>query len=194
MVVIETDLFVLALSLRSGSKVTSTYVMGESHISAERIGPYRDLNDYIGNSDKEIYFLIRNPYDRFVSGLYIDLMMTGQTIDELHKQRQNNWYHGYPILQYIKEGDYKIIPYNNLSKYIDMKNDEKSLDKFKGRNQESVMKYAKKVDLQAEFDAYDYIMHNKQILSPDHFKDMVSKSKFVNFTGDKINKEPLRVI
>tara|TARA_A200000159_G_scaffold19712_1_gene16289 strand:- start:901 stop:1473 length:573 start_codon:yes stop_codon:yes gene_type:complete len=183
MVIIETDLFVLALSLRSASKVTSTYVMGVSHVNAERIGPYLDLNHYLDNSDKEIYFLIRNPYDRFISGLQRDLLVEGKTIEELHEYRKDNWYHGCPILQYIHDKEYKIIPYDSLSTYIDADNDEKFLKNFKNTHQESVIEYAKTVDLQAEFDAYDYIMNNKQILSPSHFKDMVSKSKLVNFTG-----------
>lgn len=191
MVIIETDLFVLALSLRSASKVTSAYVMGVSHVNAERIGPYLDLNHYLDNSDKEIYFLIRNPYDRFISGLQRDLLMEGKTLEEVHEHRKNNWYHGQPILQHIKDKDYKIIPYNDLSNYLDSENDERFLDNFKSHHQESVTEYAKTVDLQAEFDAYDYIMNNKQILSPSHFKDMVSKSKSVNFIGDRVNKEPL---
>ena len=46
MVTIETDIFVMALSLRSGSKVVSKYIMGDV-INAERLNSYRDINYYL---------------------------------------------------------------------------------------------------------------------------------------------------
>lgn len=172
----------------------SEYVMGESHTKAERLGPYRDINYYLDNTDKEVYFVIRHPFDRYVSGLQRDLffaMVEGKTIDDVMQDRLNNWYHGYPILQYVKDKDFKIIPYNNVSNYINAENDENFAADHKSKYLDMILQYANKVDLQAELDAYDFIFKTKKILEPDHFKKMVSDSKFVNYVGSKVNKEPL---
>jgi len=191
MVTIETDIFVMALSLRSGSKVVSKYIMGDAHINAERLNPYRDINYYLEMSNKEVWFLIRNPLDRFISGLYRDLLVERKTIEQIHEHRKNNWYHGQPILQNILDKDYKILPYDNLHKYVDVENDEKFADNFKTTHYDLAREYANTIDLQDEFDAYDYIMNNKEILSPIHFKKMVEKAELVNYKGDKINKGQL---
>ena len=191
MVTIETDIFVIALSLRSGSKAVSKYIMGDAHINAERLNSYRDINYYLEMSNKEVWFLIRNPLDRFISGIYRDLLIERKTIEEIHEYRKNNWYHGQPILQYIKDEEYKILPYDDIKKYVDVENDEKFAENFKTTHYDLAREYANTIDLKAEFEAYDYIMNNKQVLSPKHFKNMVAKAKLVNYKGDNINKGQL---
>lgn len=210
LMIIETEKFVLGVPLRSASKVVSHKIFGVEHFGAEVI-PRPECGNflhYLRNPNLFCIMIIRDPYDRYISGLHRDFwnyLSQNNIVRETKEDFKNfleyrkeliessdTTVHGQPFLHEIPIGyNFKIIPYEDLNKYIDSPNDEMGLKKAKKKNQAMMEEYANTVDMTKEYEAYDRIRQTNEVLDPRVFKVLLEKSEYVNRKGPNVTKKPI---
>jgi len=198
-IIVQTDTFVISIPLRAASKVITREIFGCTHFEAESRQSYPTLNDYARDEQfKNVILLIRNPFDRLVSGIHRDFWRycgnqntfgNSKTFEEFKEYRATaKDTHGDPYLKKFDPTlDFNILPYDNISKYIRSPNDETGLDGRKRTFKGIVTKYAEEFDLEEEWEAYN-TLSKKEVIEPEVYHDLVNTSTKVNYFGDQTTK------